>query len=611
MSQDIENKIQMLSDVEHIKKRPGMFIGSTTSESYERFLFGEYKTLKYVPAIVKLIEEIRDNALDEAVRTNYRFANKISVTIKDNIVVVEDNGRGIPQGLVITPEGDQIPGPVACWTRTKAGGNFGDDETRVTSGMNGVGSSLTNIFSEKFIGTTCDGETTMTVTCANNMDSIDWTQKKYARQTQGTRVEFQPDFSFFECDSIDDVVISIIEDQMDTLAVVYPEIEFKFNGKKVVGNFKKYAKQYDESCITNETDNIQLSIGRSDDGFRHLSYVNSIHTKVGGTHIDYVMDELSNEIIPMIKRKYKIDVTKARIKECITVLLFVKNMTNLRFDSQTKERLTSPTGEIKKHVDVDIKKIAKSFMNNETILMPIIESVLARKLAAEKSAETKAAKAAAKAKVAKHVKANAYGDDTKETTLFLTEGDSAIGYLLSTRNRELHGGYPLRGKVLNTWGLSATEMLKNKEIFDLCAIMGLTIGEPAENLNYRNVGIMVDADYDGTGSIYPSLLAFFSNWPELFEQGRIKFVKTPVWICEKNKQQTWFYTNEDFEKVKDDFKNHSNRYIKGLGSLEENEYEKMINEPNYECVKLDDDYKELFEMLFGDDSAPRKVWMSS
>lgn len=607
----IKNEIKMLSDKEHVLKRPGMYVGSTSCEEYERFQFGKFTKLKYVPAIVKLIEEIRDNSIDEAVRTNFQFANKIAVVIKDNWVTVTDNGRGIPQGLITTPEGTQIPGAVAAWTRTKAGGNFGEDADRKTSGMNGVGSSLTNIFSKEFVGTTCDGEQTLIVHCVNNMDSIDWSQKVYAKQTQGTEVKFTPDFQHFECDEIDDTIVSIIEDQMQTLAVVYPEIEFKFNGKKVQGHFKKYAKQYDEHIITLESDNVQLAIGRSEDGFRHLSYVNAIHTKVGGSHVDYVMDELANELMPQIKRRHKVEVNKARIKECLTMLLFVKNMSNLRFDSQTKERLTSPWGDIKSHLNLDIKKLARQFMNCEEVLMPIIEAVLARKLAAEKAAETKAAKKAAKAKVAKHIKANAYGKQDKDTTLFLTEGDSAIGYLLTTRNAELHGGFPLRGKVMNTWGMAPSEMLKNREIFDICAITGLVLGETADDMHYRNIAIMTDADHDGLGSIYPSLLAFFSNWPELFEQGRIRFCKTPIIIASKGKTEKWYYDLKDFEAEKSELGGFKVRYIKGLGSLTENEYERAINEPHFDIVKLPENWKEEFEMLLGNDAQLRKNWMSA
>ncbi|QGT53776.1 DNA topoisomerase II large subunit [Acinetobacter phage vB_AbaM_Konradin] len=605
----MSTEIKMLSDREHVLKRPGMYVGSTTSENHDRFLFGKFQTLKYVPALVKIIDEIIDNSLDEAIRTDFAFANKIEVKISGNQITVKDNGRGIPQAMITTPEGTQLPGAVACWTRTKAGGNFGDDATRKTAGLNGVGSSLTNIFSKEFIGTTCDGENTIVVKCSDNMSNIDWKTK--AGGKQGTEVSFVPDFSLLDCDGIDSTIEQIVEDRLQILAVIYPDIQFKFNNVRVLGNFKKYAKMYDEDAIIMETDNVQLAIGRSDDGFRHLSFVNAIHTKVGGSHIDYVIDELANELIPQIKRRHKVEVNKARIKECLTMLLFIKNMSNMRFDSQTKERLTSPWGEVKAHIDIDIKKLARMLIANESILMPIIEAVLAKLLAAEKAANTRAAKKAAKAKVAKHIKANKYGDDTVETTLFLTEGDSAIGYLISTRDRELHGGYPLRGKVMNTWGMTPAEMLKNKEIFDICAITGLTIGEPAENLNYRNIAIMTDADVDGTGSIYPSLLAFFSNWPELFEQGRIKFVKTPVAICQKGKDQKWYYTIDEYETDKPNLKGYGFRYIKGLGSLEMEEYEKVIREPHFDVVKLPENWKAQFEMLFGNDAQLRKDWMSA
>lgn len=473
----INNEIKILSDKEHIIKRSGMYIGSSTNEEHERFVFGKFQKIKYVPGLVKIIDEIIDNSIDEAIRTDFKFANKIDVTVSPQLVSVSDNGRGIPQSTIVTPEGEQIPGPVAAWTRPKAGGNFGDDSERKTGGMNGVGSSLTNIFSNVFTGITCDGSNTITVKCKNNMDSIEWKSK--AGGKQGTSVSFEPDFSHFECELIDEQVIKIIEDRLQTLSVVYPSITFKFNGTRVIGNFKKYAQQFDEHMLISNTEKCAIGIGRSDDGFRQLTYVNNIHTKNGGTHIDYVMDELSNELIPLIKRKHKVEVNKARIKECLTIVMFVRDMSNMRFDSQTKERLTSPLGEIKSHLDIDIKKIARQFMNTEELLMPIIEAVLAKMLAAEKAANTKAAKKAAKAKVAKHIKAGAYGKQDKDSTLTLVEGDSAAGFFIMTRDAELQGCFPLRGKVMNTWGMAASEMMKNRELFEICAITGLVVGEPA------------------------------------------------------------------------------------------------------------------------------------
>lgn len=605
----IDNEIKILSDREHVIKRSGMYIGSSSNEVHERFVFGEYKSIRYVPGLIKIIDEIIDNSVDEAIRTKFQFANKIEVSIDPNTskVTVTDNGRGLPQAMVETPEGDLIPGPVAAWTRTKAGGNFGDDATRETGGMNGVGSSLTNIFSTLFKGITADGKNEITVFCSDGAQNISHTSKKSSKK--GTTVEFVPDFSHFETNEFSENDITIVRDRIQTLAVIYPDIEFKFNGHKIQGNFKKYAKMYDEEAVIIDTDNCSIAFGRSDDGFRQMTYVNNIHTKNGGSHVDLVIDELSNELIPALKRKYKLEVNKARIKECLTLVMFVRGMKNMRFDSQTKERLTSPWGEIKSHIDIDYKKISQAIMKSEAIHMPIIEAMLARKLAAEKAAETKAAKKATKAKVAKHIKPNKYGNDKEDTTLFLTEGDSAIGYLIEVRDRELHGGYPLRGKFKNTWGMKASDILANKEAFDICAITGLTIGEKAESINYRNIAIMTDADVDGVGSIYPSLLAFFSQWPELFEQGRIRFVKTPVIIATKSGKQQWFYDLKEFDKARDSLKGFDIRYIKGLGSLTRDEYEKVINEPNYDVVRLSENWKEKFEMLFGDDSAPRKEWM--
>lgn len=607
----IKNEIQILSDVAHVKARPSMYIGSVSNEEREVFLFGEYKKAKYVPGLIKLIEEITNNSIDEAIRTNFKFANKISVSIdlKTSEVIVEDNGRGIPQSMVVTPEGEEIPGPVAAWTKVRSGGNFSDDANRVTTGMNGVGSSLTNIFSIKFTGITSDGTNELTVNCSNGLDNISWKSKpsKY----KGTKVSFIPDFSHFETSRFDDTYVQIMLDQIQTLAVIYPGIEFKFNGKKVQGNFKKFAKQFGENIVFQETDNVSIAFTSSPDGFRHLTYVNGIHTKNGGHHVECVFDDICEHLLPGIKRKYKgIEVTKSRVKECLTMLMFIRNMKNMRFDSQTKERLTSPFGEIRSHIKIDAKKIAQSILKDEGLIMPIVEAALARKLAAEKAAETKANKKAAKAKVEKHIKANMYGKDA-DTTLFLTEGDSAIGYLIEVRNRELHGGYPLRGKFMNTWGMSAVDILKNKEAFDICAITGLTIGESAEGMNYRNIAIMTDADVDGTGSIYPSLLAFFSHWPELFEQGRIRFVKTPVIIAQVGKNQEWFYDLPSYDKAKGSLGKHSIRYIKGLGSLTRDEYERVIQEPVYDVVKLPENWKDLFEMLMGKDASKRKAWMAA
>lgn len=165
---------------------------------------------------------------------------------------------------------------------------------------------------------------------------------------------------------------------------------------------------------------------------------------------------------------------------------------------------------------------------------------------------------------------------------------------------------------MNTWGMKGSDVLKNRELADICAIMGLDLANPddIENRKYKNVAIMTDADPDGQGSIYPCLLAFFSRWPELYNQGCVRFVKTPVVILSKGKQTKWFYTITEFDVQKEKYKGWELRYIKGLGSLREHEYSEVVNNPQYDIVDLGPDWEELFEMLLGDEAELRKQWMS-
>lgn len=665
------SKIEILSDRQHVIKRPAMYIGSVSKENYEVFIDGKLKTIGYVYGLVKIIEEVLDNSVDEAIRTNFKFANKIDVKLTNTEVTISDNGRGIPQDVVITPEGEETLGPIVAWTRTKAGSNFSNDEQRETGGMNGVGSALTNFFSSLFVGETCDGKNTVTVRCSNGAQFISHTVKSGGKQ--GTTVKFTPDFSHFGCTEIDENIIAVIRNKVSILSVVFPQIEFRFNNKKFNNSFKTYANMYGPSVVT-EVANASICIATSEDGFRQLSYANGLHTPQGGTHIDYIVDGMADELMPMIKRKYKVDVTKARIKEFINAIVLVRNMKNMKFDSQTKVRITNTAGEIKAHLeDLDLKKLARSVLNKDEVIVPIIEAALMRKEAAEKAALTKAQRQANKAKVSKHIKANKSGKEYG-TILHITEGDSAIGYLLSVRNQDFHGGYPLRGKGLNTWNKPETEILKNKEMFDLLGITGLRFNEEpfeyvddkdwikvvvndkefivneedevfcktenkwvsaktlkldsakkpksdyhkhpfirktikSELIDYSYIAIMVDADVDGLGSIYPNMLAFLSNWESMFKHERILFVKTPIIIANKGKDTQWFYNLSEYNACKDKLKGYNIRYIKGLGSLEVDEYERIIQEPVYDKVFLDENYKDLFEMLFGDDADLRKEWM--
>ena len=591
-----------LSDRDHIRKRPNMYIGSINAEAHERFVMGEYRKIEYVEGLVKIINEILDNCVDEAIRTDFKYANKIDVKIENNLITIADNGRGIPQDDVRTPEGKIVPKPVAAWTMAKSGSNFNDDN-RVTMGLNGVGSFLTNCYSSIFIGETSNGSRKVTINCTDGAQNMDY--RTSPTKEQGTTVKFTPDFSIFGVTGIDEETKLIIKDRLMALAVAFPHVKFTYNAETLPNRFQIYAAMYGKETISQTSNALSYVLTTTEDGFKHKSFVNGLDTKNGGVHVDAMIDGIYEELSPMIKKAHQIEIPKQRVKECLTLVVFLHNFNAPAFDGQTKERLTNTVGEFNKHANLNYKKLAKSILDKKEIITPIIEAALIRKNAAEQAALTKARKKAKTVKIAKHVPAGGLSDPNVKTTLFLTEGDSAVGQMIECRDRMTQGAFPLRGKVLNTWGMSNIDMLKNKELSELMAILNIHPGD-CSDMSYDQIGIMVDADVDG-GDILTLLVAFFARWPELFNEERILYVRTPI-IIWKDK---WFYSVEDFEPYRNKANIKDVRYIKGLGSLEKEDYEKVLtSELRYDIIELDDDFKEILEMCFGENSEPRKEWVS-
>lgn len=606
----MSEEFKILSARSHARERMGMYVGSSSLEKIERFVLGEWKTISYVPALNKMIDEILDNSIDEAIRTSFKHANKIDVTIKNNQVTVTDNGRGIPQDNILDENGETFLRPVAAWTRTNAGTSFTDDRTTV--GANGLGSAVSNFLSISFIGQTWQNGQEVIVDCKDGADIIDVKLKK--KQGNGTSVSFIPDFSLFEVNSLDEGdTIMLVEDRITSLQLAFPEINFYFNGKRVKeNNLKKYAQLFTEeksSVVTSQESNISLFFVSSEDGFRSNSFVNGVNTRLGGSYVDFVVNSVVEELTTMIKRKYKIEVTKSVIKNGLTFVLFARNFKNPKFDSQTKERLTSPLSEIKEHWiangDLDFKVFAKKIMASEDIIEPIVEAQLAKKIAADKRAATLAQKKLKKVKVAKHISAN-----SNNATLFICEGDSAISQLIKVRDPKKTGGYPLRGVIMNTWDMKPADVLKNKELSELISVLGLDINNPnsVDDLAYKNIATLTDSDHDGIGHIAPLLLAFFYKyWPRLFEEKKVHITRSPIMISTNGKDTKWFYTYKDANEFKDTSNGYKHRYIKGLASLTESEYSEIINNPVLDTIIIDD--KDWFEIMFGKESALRKEFL--
>ena len=600
-------QFRILTARQHVRERIGMYMGSSSKEEIERFVLGEWKKATYVPALSKMVDEILDNAIDEAIRTNFKFANKINVSINNNEVTVTDNGRGIPQDKIFDEASNEnILRPVAAWTKVNAGTSF--DDERVTIGTNGVGSAATNFLSKSFTGKTWSNKKSIQLDCKDGADTMK--VKTGNKAGNGTEVSFVPDFELFEVDSLDQLdTIILIEDRLISLQMAFPEIQFSFNKKKImVNNFKKYTEMFSDIAIMEKTNNLSYFIAPSEDGFRTNSYVNGVNTRQGGTYVDHFMNTIIDSLTVKIKRRHKVEVLKTTIKSGITFVMFARNFVNPKFDSQTKERLTNPIGNIKEHLDIcqvrDAEWLAQKILNTPDIIDPIIEAQLAKKLAADRRAATLAQKKLRKVKVAKHISAN-----KDNATLKIVEGDSAMGFLLKVRDPDTIGAFPLRGVIMNTWDMKPAEVLKNKELSELVAVLGLDINDPdsVDNMTYKYIATLTDADHDGIGHISPLLIAFFYKfWPRLLLENRVQITRTPIMISTKAKDVKWFYTYEDAQEFKKNSGYH-HRYIKGLGSLTEDEYHIIINKPEYDTVTVDD--ASVFQMMFGKDSSLRKEYM--
>lgn len=590
---------QILDDKAHILLRPGMYCGSVTNELHNQFLNYKWQSFEYVPGLFKIINELIDNSIDEFIRTGGEFANQIDIKVTDKSFWIKDNGRGIPVDLIKDLDGEDIYRPVAAWCKTKAGSNFGSDTDRDTIGMNGVGSALANIFSSKFIGTTSDGKHKLVVTCDDNATIRNVDVKKSTKKF--TEVYIEPEFSRFGVSGIDAILQGMILNRLNNLAITYPAITFKFNDETVkTGTAKAWVTKFAEDHVLHSDDSVIIGIMNSDaEEFRFLSLVNGLTIVNGGSHVDYIMGQLCEVLRVGIKKKHKLEVTPGQIKSHLQLVSVIRGMKNMKFDSQTKERITNPRGEISGYFDqVKFDKLAAGILKNDALIMPIIQAQLAKQLAADARAATLAEKAVAAKKVAKHIPAS--GKVWTEKVLFIAEGDSAIGPFISARTDQLakiYGGYPLRGKIPNITGMSNAEILKTKELGDLINILGLKLGQKVIDLEYGTVAIMTDQDLDGF-SIQGLLLNFFWLWPELYQKGRIKIVKTPLYVATKKEDRRYFYDKAEYEAASSKLKGFEIRYIKGLGSLRKAEYKDILSNPQLVTVKIDD--PTLFDSMYGE-----------
>lgn len=569
---------QILSDREHVLKRPAVYIGSTQEvEEYSYLLKDEkfeYTQIKYIPALLKIINEIIDNSLDEAIRTEFQFANKIQIDMNESSILVRDNGRGIPVKKVQDSQNQEKYIPELCFTTAKSGTNF-DDIERKGIGQNGVGSFCTNVFSKYFKCDTSDGYSRFILECKNNLTDV--SSKVKPSDKKYTEVYFELDFEKFELQSLPSLYVELVKQRLYFLSMAFPKIEFIFNKQKMKPKTSKvFMQSFSEhfEVIDKEKYFIAVTPNCFDD-FKQVSYTNGLFLKNGGNHITLISTEIVNRLRDKIVKKYK-DIKPGDIKNKIQLVVFFREFPQTKFDTQSKEFLANTNQEIRDYLgDIDYDSFVQKVFKNDNIVEPIIE-VYKIKEEFKKRQDLKNLNSQKK-----KINSDKYFPATDNNKyLVLTEGDSACGGLSAVLGRKDYGYFALKGKPLNTLEVTTSKLVSNEEFKNLISIMNIDLIDPTKTEPpYENILIATDQDLDGL-HIRALLIAFFYKFaPSLLEQKKVQFIKTPMIVARKQgKIIDYFFNFQEYNEYKNkNPKGIDYQYYKGLGTWEKDDLKHIFN----------------------------------
>lgn len=599
-------KFQKLSDIDHVIKRPGMYIGSIKPHTSKKYLFVEDKMIleeiTYNPGFLKIFDEIVTNSVDENKRSGSKL-DTIKVFIKDNRLTIWDNG-GIP---VIEQDGEYIPEMI--FSNLKAGSNFDDTESRTGAGTNGVGSTLTNIYSQEFKISTCDGKNHFTQTFSNNMRERGEPKIKRSKVNH-TEISYLPDYEKFGLEGLDEPHYRLIQKRVIDVAGCNPNIRVFFNDEEIkIKSFEDYVKYYKSDYFfeTNKDKTWSISVAPSDEGFQQVSFVNTTDTYDGGTHVDYVLNQILSQMREYFQKKHKVDVKPSELKNHMVIFLNA-TVVNPSFSSQTKEKLITEIKDFGFTYEVP-EKLIKSILKSE-IVQSILDWVNQKKLADESKLERELNKNLSKIKVEKLI--DAKSKDRNKCSLGIYEGDSASSSFRKYRDSNTMGAFSLKGKFINTSDISTKKLMENTEALNLMAALGLKLGQvDLKSLRYGQILFYCDADTDGN-SIVGLLINFLNKyWPSLFTNNIVYKVETPILVAiskKDKKNKILFYTQNEYnEWIKSEkVQNWEIKYKKGLAALVDDEYDKIINNPKLTLITKDDLADEFLDIWFGKNSELRK-----
>ena len=615
-----ENQIQVLEGLEAVRKRPGMYIGSTSLRGLHH-----------------LVYEIVDNSIDEALAG---FCKNIKVTIhKDNSITVEDDGRGMPVG--IHPK-LQIPTIEVIMTVLHAGGKFGGGGYKVAGGLHGVGASVVNALSEL-----CDVEV--------KRDGYVWTES-FSRgkvttgfkqigttQDHGTKIHFKPDHEIFDELDFDYDTLSqrlrelaflnkgiriILKDERDD-----KEHEFYYEGG--IKSFVEYlnrnkGKIHNEPIYIDGTKDdcvVEIALQYNDTYNENLfSFANNIDTVEGGTHLVGFKSSLTRVLNDYAKRygflkENDKNLSGEDVREGLTAVISVK-ITDPQFEGQTKTKLGN--SEVRGIVESITTETISSFLEeNPSVSKSIIEKALSAsraREAAKKARELTRRKSVLESTSLPGKLADCSSKNPEECEIYIVEGDSAGGSAKQGRDRKFQAILPLRGKIMNIEKQRLDKILNSEQIKAMITAFGGGIGKDFDvsKIRYHKMIIMTDADVDGA-HIRTLLLTFFYRYmKELVEEGHVFIAQPPLYRVKKGKSEHYTYSDKELENLLNELGGKDNntdiqRY-KGLGEMNAEQLWDTTMNPEKRTllqVTVEDAMAadEIFTILMGDKVEPRREFI--
>ena len=636
MNNKASDKFEILSGRQQILQRPQMWIGSMDARSQSMHIISdnkiEHKEVVSIPAFSKIINEIIDNSLD-ALISSKQTNGKIKVKMTSDTIIVEDNGPGIP---VVKKDISQITDtsisaeekkkladtylPEVAWTRLFSGTNFQDSADKMTVGSHGIGSKAAAIFSTKFIGRTDDGKHSCKVTAVNNLEKSTCKVNETSGST-GTRVEFMPDLTKFKLTEIEQVYHDIIYQRLLCLAITFPDISFSFNGKTLNITGKKFVSMFSDTVVYQPFDRGFIGIYRNEnDEFNFCTYVNGLALNRGGSHVDYVINQLVNPIREKLVKRYK-DIKPADIRNKLSLIVFMRDFPNTKYDSQTKETLTNAPSEVSAYFNgsIDFELLAKHILRNESIIDPIVETFKLKEELKHRLALKNVTKSKVKIDADKFISST--GPERKY--LLICEGWSACSGISQALGRNGTAYYASRGVPLNVTDCKTSQIIKNKEFSDMMSILGIDpTHDKNDDISYDTIVHANDSDIDGT-----RIAGLYMGWwlrfaPALFNKNKIARLMTPYVILWEDTKMTKihkaFYDMESYKRYEaehnvDRFKKN---LFKGLGSWSKDQFQRLFDtSPNgikdyLQYIQLDDNGKLIADnWLKGDSADKRKEYL--